>query len=72
MTSRKVLAETVTYYVTTETVKSPMTLSGEDDVYAVVNKETGVVEGRTATLPEAMNYMSNVQTSYDTMSKKAE
>jgi hypothetical protein len=66
----RVLAETATYKIVTETVKSQITITGLDEVYSVVNKETDVVEGRAATLPDALGYMHNVQSGYDTLTKQ--
>lgn len=70
--SEKVLAETSLYKVVIERVKSQLTLNGMDDVYAVVNKETGVVEGRSATLPEALGFLHGVQGHYEAVIKAAE
>jgi hypothetical protein len=61
----KIVAETATYKVTVETVKSSVTLIGSDDVYAIVNKETGVVEGRAGNLPDALGYLHNIQNGYE-------
>jgi len=71
MTSDRVLAETATYCIRTETVKSTITLSGLDEIYTIVNKETGVVEGRAGNLPDALGYMHNVQLGYDNITKQA-
>ena len=71
MTSDKVLAETAMYCIKTETVKSNITLTGTDELYTIVNKETGVVEGRAGNLPDALGYMHNVQLGYDNITKQA-
>jgi hypothetical protein len=72
LTKSKFLAETATYAIVIERVNSALALSGKDNCYSILNKETGVVEGRFGTLPEAMNYMSNVQEAYNAMASKAE
>lgn len=70
MTS-KVLAETPLYKVVVERVKSQLTLDGTDEIYAITNKETGVVEGRGATLPDALGFMHSVQIGYENIIKQA-
>lgn len=71
MTSKKVIAEHGLYIIQVEKVKSQMTLDGTDDIYAVINKDTGVVEGRGATLPDALGFMYSVQLSYENLLKQA-
>jgi hypothetical protein len=70
-TSSKVLAETPLYKITIEQVKSQLTLNGTDEIYAITNKETGVVEGRGATLPDALGFMHSVQIGYENIIKQA-
>jgi hypothetical protein len=67
----KILAETLMYKIIIERVKSQLTLDGTDDIYAITNKETGVVEGRGATLPDALGFMHSVQLGYDNITKQA-
>lgn len=66
----KVLAETGLYRIVVERVKSQLTIDGTDEIYAIVNKETGVVEGRGATLPDALGFMHSVQIGYDNITKQ--
>lgn len=70
MTESKHLAETFNYAIRVEKVKSQLTLDGMDDIYAIFNKETGVVEGRGATLPDALGFMHSVQMGYDSITKQ--
>jgi hypothetical protein len=70
-TYKKVLAEERCYKIIVESVKSQLTLNGMDDLYAIVNKETGVVEGRGATLPDALSFMHSVQAGYDNVLRQA-
>ena len=71
MTTSKVWGETPMYRIVVEKVKSQLTLDGMDDIYAIVNKETGVVEGRGATLPDALGFMHSVQIGYERILKEA-
>jgi len=71
VTTSKVLAETALYKIVIEKVKSQLTLDGMDDIYAIINKETGVVEGRGATLPDALGFMHSVQIGYERIIKEA-
>jgi hypothetical protein len=70
VTTSKLLAETMLYAIRLEKVKSQLTLDGMDEIYAIFNKETGVVEGRGATLPDALGFMHSVQIGYDNIMKQ--
>jgi hypothetical protein len=71
MTTSKILAETAMYKLIVETLKSQATLTGFENVYAVVNKETDVTEGRVANLADALGYMHSIQMAYDNIIKAA-
>lgn len=70
-TTNRIIAEHGLYKIVVEKVKSQLTLDGTDEVYAIENKETGVVEGRGATLPEALSFMHQLQLGYDNITKQA-
>lgn len=68
----KVIAEHGLYAVKIEKVKSQLTLDGTDEIYVVVNKETKVVEGRAATLPDALGFMRGLMIHYERLTSEAE
>lgn len=65
----RTLAEGANYLIRVGKAKSTFTLSGVDKVYEVVNKETRVVEGRAATLPDALGWMRGIQFAYETATR---
>jgi hypothetical protein len=72
MTNNRVLAETALYVIKTEVVKSTLTLTGIDEVYVIINKDTHVVEGRAGCLPDALGHMNGLQLAYDNITRQTQ
>jgi hypothetical protein len=68
--TREVLGASADYWITTDCVKDPVSVSGVDEVYVIVNRKTGLTEGRFGQLPGAWHALQGIQGALDEVTGK--
>lgn len=67
--SNQIISETPNYAIVIVEVKSDITPEGRDRIYAVVNKDSSVIEARNSVLPIALQNLKTLQAALEAVTK---